>query len=365
MREMSDFSGTRGGSCLSARSARVRSGGTASAREIGHRPLVTYGWAFQTCESIFFSFPNPEEVTVYLQRLSFSLALVLAAVPVACSAGGGGEKGLTGAGANGAGGATGNSSSGMGGDDIIIPPSTGSGTPSQCGNTLEVTHRDFNETHPDFEMPFSGDVVRLQLVQPTLAADLTPVFRDSIGCPQDGGNPTQCANWMPTEPVIKDADSFYQWYHTVDGVNIKFSKKLELTEQPPGSGTFVFDSDAFFPLDASEGFGVSPAGHFMMKNFLFTTEIHLNFEYKAGQKFTFRGDDDLWIFVNGKLALDIGSMHSPAQGTIDFDAQAAALGIAPGQTYAMDIFQAERHTTGSNFRFETNISCFIPGPVPK
>jgi fibro-slime domain-containing protein len=73
----------------------------------------------------------------------------------------------------------------------------------------------------------------------------------------------------------------------------------------------------------------------------------------------------LWIFVNGKLALDLGSMHSPVQGTIDFDAQAAALGITPGQTYAMDVFQAERHTTGSNFRFETNISCFIPGPVPK
>lgn len=299
-----------------------------------------------------------------MRRLWLALVVAIPAMGVACSAGGGGDKGTTGESTNGAGG-KGSSGSGEGGD-IILPTSSGSGNPnSECGSVLDVTYRDFNESHPDFEMPFSGDVVRLQLVQDTLGGDLTPVFKSSIGCPQDGGNPTQCANWVPSQAVIQNADSFNQWYHTVDGVNVKFNKKLTLTETPPGSGTFVFDSSAFFPLDASEGFGITPPGNSDMKNFLFTTEIHLNFEYKAGQKFTFRGDDDLWIFVNGKLALDLGSMHSAVAGTIDFDAQAAALGIAPGGTYAMDIFQAERHTTGSNFRFETNISCFIPGPVPK
>jgi fibro-slime domain-containing protein len=288
--------------------------------------------------------------------------MAISAMLAGCSAGGGGEKGGA---TNGAGGASGGSGSGAGGD-IILQPSTGSGSPnSECGSTLDVTYRDFNEKHPDFEMAFSGDVVRLQLVQDKLASDLTPVFRSGIGCPQDSANPTKCANWVPSQAVIQSADSFNQWYHTVDGVNIKFNKKLELTEQPAGSGTFVFDSTAFFPLDATEGFGITPAGNSLMKNFLFTTEIHLNFEYKAGQKFSFRGDDDLWIFVNGQLAMDLGSMHSAEPGTIDFDAQASALGIVPGQTYAMDIFQAERHTTGSNFRFETNISCFIPGPVPK
>jgi fibro-slime domain-containing protein len=41
------------------------------------------------------------------------------------------------------------------------------------------------------------------------------------------------------------------------------------------------------------------------------------------------------------------------------DQQAAALGITPGHSYPMDIFQAERHTTASNFRIETTIDCFI------
>ena len=85
--------------------------------------------------------------------------------------------------------------------------------------------------------------------------------------------------------------------------------------------------------------------------------------HQAKQVFTFRGDDDLWIFVNGKLALDEGGAHQALQGSIDFDAQAAALGISAGGQYQMDIFQAERQTTESNFRIETNIRCFQPAPV--
>jgi fibro-slime domain-containing protein len=58
-------------------------------------------------------------------------------------------------------------------------------------------------------------------------------------------------------------------------------------------------------------------------------------------------------------------MHGPESGIVDFDAQAARLGIAPGNSYSMDIFHAERHTDGSNFHIETNISCFTPVEVPR
>ena len=76
-------------------------------------------------------------------------------------------------------------------------------------------------------------------------------------------------------------------------------------------------------------------------------------------------DDELWIFVNGKLALDVGGQHQALEGTIDFDLQAAALDITVGSTYPMDIFHAERQTTDSNFHIETNITCFEPSTVVK
>jgi fibro-slime domain-containing protein len=242
-----------------------------------------------------------------------------------------------------------------------------SGTPAgPCANvlanTLPVTYRDFNESHPDFEMPFLGDVVRRTLLQPAIGTDRKPVFRENVGCPADTLDAIKCANWMinPPVPVIQAASSFDQWYRTVSGVNLEMPGVIELTEQMPGSGMFVFDSTQFFPLGPDVGFGITPPGNFLGKNFLFTTEIHVIFTYSAGQIFTFRGDDDLWVFVNDQIAMDLGSLHLPAQASIDFDAQATRLGITPGNTYAMDIFHAERHTSGSNFRFETNIQCFVP-----
>ncbi|GMU63116.1 MAG: hypothetical protein AMXMBFR34_48790 [Myxococcaceae bacterium] len=69
----------------------------------------------------------------------------------------------------------------------------------------------------------------------------------------------------------------------------------------------------------------------------------------------------MWVFVNRKLALDLGGVHGAESGTVDFDALAPSLGLTVGQTYPFDVFHAERHTTESNFRIETSIECFLGG----
>ena len=77
---------------------------------------------------------------------------------------------------------------------------------------------------------------------------------------------------------------------------------------------------------------------------------------QGGERFNFTGDDDLWVFVNGKLAIDLGGVHGPMAGNVDMDAQANNLGLEIGQVYDIDFFFAERHTTQSNFTITTTIA---------
>ncbi len=204
-----------------------------------------------------------------------------------------------------------------------------------CG-VLMARIRDFTpDTNPDFEK-FSGSEATTGILDDTLDSDHLPVFKAANG-------------------QVTSKASFDQWYRDEQGVNIDIPISIPNQASDP-SNEYSYSSSAFFPID-DMGFGnYLSSGH----NFHFTTQIAASFTYKGGEVFDFTGDDDLWIFVNDKLALDLGGLHQAVNGKIDFDAQATKLGLTKGQTYRMDIFHAERHTNESNFKFSTTISCFMP-----
>jgi len=214
---------------------------------------------------------------------------------------------------------------------------TGFDTGFDCVQTLQAIVRDFRVEHPDFE-DFTSETGLKGIVEATLGPDMKPVYA------ADG----------PTAQTSGPAN-YAQWYNNTPDTNIAFAVDLLLTEVTPGQ--FSFESDAFFPVD-DQGWGNQGQPH----NFHFTTEIHTIFNYQGGEVFTFIGDDDLWLFINGQLAIDLGGVHPELSATVDLDAEADTLGIAIGGAYAMDIFHAERHTVDSNFRIDTSIQCFlIPG----
>jgi fibro-slime domain-containing protein len=179
-------------------------------------------------------------------------------------------------------------------------------------------------------------------VKDALGSDQKPVYSAS-GPFIDTSVNGDAANGQQT---TSKAD-FDQWYRNTQNVNKPYVIYFYFE---PNAGVLTFESTAFFPLDGA-GWGNGPNNH----NFGFTTEVHTRFTYKGGETFAFTGDDDLWVFINHKLAIDLGGLHPKTSKQISLDAQAKALGIAVGSTYDLDLFHAERHTSASNFRVDTNL----------
>ena len=223
----------------------------------------------------------------------------------------------------------------------------GGSTDPNC-NVLMGVVRDFkgaNESggHPDFQA-FSGNGPTTGLVASTLSG-LKPIYAS-----QCEANPSSAC---PYGQQTTSQANYNEWYRYTQGVNEPYIVYLVFA---PNGNVSTFESLFFFPLD-NAGWGNSGTGTDKKQhNFGFTTELHTRFVYKGGETFTFTGDDDLWVFINGKLAIDLGGLHPAASSQIDLDQSATALGITKGNEYPLELFHAERHTNASTFRVDTNLA---------
>lgn len=214
-------------------------------------------------------------------------------------------------------------------------------TDSGCGTTILAVIRDFEDDGLNFEAPALNNrsTDDLGIVATTLGADQKPVY-------------------APTGATVTVADgpSFDTFFRNVPGTNQPFVFYLYFA---PNNGVSSFSSTAFYPLDGL-GFGNSGNDDMRMPhNFHFTTEIHTAFQYQGGETFSFTGDDDVWVFINNQLVIDLGGVHGAETAEVQVD----SLGLTKGEVYPFDMFQTERHTTQSNFRADTSLTFVNCGTI--
>jgi fibro-slime domain-containing protein len=262
---------------------------------------------------------------------------------------------------------------------------------------LPIILRDFKATHSHFEItPASstgtGFGVRAPgMVNALLGNNGKPVFNTAFSfSPPSSGISARAWTLDGRDPAGSTATplttaqitaAFNQWYVTDAAANSLINRQiissLTLTETPAGSGSYKFAATGatqFFPLDGkgfnltgTPGFEAITNGH----NFHFTSEARQWFLYDStvtpAPLLTFSGDDDVWVFVNGKLAVDIGGIHGELTGSVELlgttgqssctriPANSASCTSNPGLTLDPDgvneiaVFQAERHVTQSNY----------------
>jgi fibro-slime domain-containing protein len=204
--------------------------------------------------------------------------------------------------------------------------------------TLTGRIRDFRNYntpngHIDFENWCCG--FDAGIVQGTLGADGNPVYAGQADNPSTHGQA-----------------AFDQWFNDVDGVNSAWNHSITLNNDA-NPAVYTYSSNSFFPAD-NLGFGNQGLAH----NYGFTYELHTDFEFQANQVFTFTGDDDVWVFINNQLVIDLGGVHGASSASVNLN----TLGLSAGNNYHMAVFFAERHTTESNFRIDTNIESLVTAP---
>ncbi len=233
--------------------------------------------------------------------------------------------------------------------------------------------------HPAMERPnlpagLKPRWVIANLVHPRLGPDGKPRFTNNgivLKTPWRDAAGRNIAMQMPSAPGdvpgiltnawndYLDPTSFPELFNDVPGVNL--SAPLTLTLDLQADGTYVFDAmtaanmggppKGFFPIDGLL-YG-NYAGNGGIHNFHFSFELHGDFVYDAtaGQMFEFNGDDDVWVFVNGRIVVDLGGRHSPKSMFVDMN----RLGLTHGKPYRLSFFLLERRTSGSNCIITTNL----------
>lgn len=87
----------------------------------------------------------------------------------------------------------------------------------------------------------------------------------------------------------------------------------------------------------------------------YTLRGEAQFVYQDNLYFEFSGDDDVYMYINGVLALDLGGAHGICTKRVNLKDVATKCHLTPGEVATFTFFYMERNSDASNFKIETNM----------
>jgi fibro-slime domain-containing protein len=154
---------------------------------------------------------------------------------------------------------------------------------------------------------------------------------------------------------ISSSTTFDRWFRDVLGTNMSTVRNIVLTRNE--EDVYEFLTDAFYPLDG-DLLGNEGDPH----NYYFTYAFTTTFDYHpgSGQFIEFEGGDGAWMFIDGRLVMDLGGVESSVRQYVEMDRLGLRAGAANPHT--VRFFYAHRSAGESVFRLRTNIE--LSGSTP-
>lgn len=121
-------------------------------------------------------------------------------------------------------------------------------------------------------------------------------------------------------PFVYTSDGYYTFDSASNHVHVDTSKKTGQQLTLYKDGQSINDHSSFFPFNNDGAsstdihFGMNMSVPFYMN----ASDLNEN-NTTNPTKFEFSGDDDVWVFVNGKLVLDLGGIHDAIGASINFN----------------------------------------------